>query len=66
MPAIPIAGNKPPMVVGIRQTNKATSKTTLILMPTIEPIKGKVTTTTIKVMVMIFNKIPNAISFGVF
>ena len=66
IPAIPIAGSKPPMVVGIKHTNKATNRIGLMEIFRKCPMIGKLTTTMTKVTVMTVNKIPSAISFGVF
>ena len=66
MPAIPMAGNKPPIVVGIRQTSKATSTIGSRVMPRDPAMTGRVATTSTKVRVITVNKIPRAISLGVF
>ena len=66
MPAMPIAGNRPPMVVGIRQTSSATRVTTEILAPTKAAIYGSATTTTRKASVIADSSTVRASSFGVF
>ena len=66
IPAMPIAGSKPPMVVGIRHTNKATNRIGLSAIFKKCAIIGKLMTTIIKVTVITVSKMPSAISFGVF
>jgi hypothetical protein len=66
MPAMPIADNKAPMVVGIRHTNNAMSTTT-DTEPWAKFEKGtSVTTTGMKTIVKTASRIVRAISFGVF
>ena len=71
MPATPIADNRPPIVVGIKQTNNATKTTMDIGSPLPEDStanceKGnKVTHTSKNISVSATNKMVSAISFGV-
>ena len=71
MPATPTADNRPPMVVGIRQTSKATSAVRLTTVPapaapTLKIENGnKVTVTTKNTIVKATSKIVRAISLGV-
>ena len=66
MPAIPMAGSKPPIVVGIKQTSKATRVITSSLVPTKAASGKSVTTINKKISVKTASKIERAISFGVF
>ena len=72
MPAIPTEDNKPPIVVGIKQTNNATKTVIVIGEPAPSAVTlnnengNKVTVANKKMMVNATNKIVSAISFGVF
>ncbi len=66
MPAIPMAGRRPPMVVGMRQTRSATRTGTAIVTPLYAAKGERVATTTIKRTVSPTRRISRAISFGVF
>ena len=66
MPAMPMAGSRPPIVVGIRQTSSATSVVTSSFVPIKAAIGSSVATTSTKISVKPASRIPSAISFGVF
>ena len=72
MPAMPMAESSPPIVVGIRQTNRATSTVTVMGVPrpaasTLKSENGsRVTQTNRKMIVMPANRMSRAISLGVF
>ena len=66
MPAMPIAGSRPPIVVGIRHTSSAISSSVSTLTPTNAPSAGSVAHTIRNVSVIVANSIVSAISFGVF
>ncbi len=63
IPATPIAGSKPPMVVGIRATNNATKDAISILYPTKCPKKSNAPITVMNIIDNPANKIVKAISF---
>ncbi|VVN40139.1 hypothetical protein PS645_05356 [Pseudomonas fluorescens] len=66
IPAIPMADNKPPIVVGISVTNNATRNTSGRL-PLAKCANGcRVTTTSRKIRVRPISRISSATSFGVF
>ena len=72
MPATPMAESKPAMVVGMRQTNKATKTVILggepapaVVTPNMEN-GNKVTVTNRNTIVSATNRIVSAISLGVF
>ena len=66
MPAIPIALSNPPMVVGIRQTNKEMSAAMLTVAFAYMAKGCNVTQTMMKMSVKPASRIVRAISFGVF
>ena len=66
MPAMPMAGSSPPMVVGIRHTSSAISSSGSSRTPTAAAIPGSVATTTRKVSDIAASSRVSAISFGVF
>ena len=72
MPAIPIADNRPPMVVGIKQTSSATSTVSVTGCPapaafTLKREKGRrVTVAKRKMIVSAASRMLSAISLGVF
>ena len=65
MPAIPIADSRPPIVVGMRQTSRATSSTIPTVSPAKTPNGRRVTTASRKTTVRPLSRIDSAISFGV-
>ena len=66
IPAMPIAESSAPMVVGIRQTSRATRTTTETVVPAKFANGTRVITTGMKTMVKTASRIVRAISFGVF
>ncbi len=66
MPAMPMAGRRPPMVVGIRQTSSATRTGTVMTRPMYPAKASRVTTTTMKRPVSPMSSISSACSLGVF
>ena len=72
MPATPMADNKPPMVVGIRQTSRATRTVTVIGVPTPAEFTlnsengSSVAVASRKARVSATSRMVRAISFGVF
>ena len=65
MPAMPMADSRPPIVVGIRQTNSATSIGTESNVPEYEAMPSSATTANRKMIVRPASRISSAISFGV-
>ena len=66
MPAIPMADNSAPMVVGIRHTSSATKMTTDTVAPEKWPKGCRVTTTGRNTIVSTASRMVRAISLGVF
>ena len=66
MPAMPIADNSPPIVVGIRHTSSATSTNTDCGAPEYIANGCSVTTASRKMIVSPASRMLRAISFGVF
>ncbi len=65
MPAMPTADSRPPMVVGIRQTNRAPSTRGSRVTPEYLPRPNRVTTATMNTRVRPANSTARAISLGV-
>ncbi len=66
MPAMPMAFSRPPIVVGIRQTRRATRTVVVKVTPEYAPKGFKVMMTTRKMIVRAERRMVRAISFGVF
>ena len=66
MPAMPMAGSRPPIVVGIRQTSSATSTLTGTMIPIYPAKTSRVITTTMNSPVRPMSNISRACSLGVF
>ena len=65
IPATPIADNRPPIVVGIRQTSSATSTVTLTALPPHAENGHSVAVASKKTIVRAISRMVRAISFGV-
>ena len=65
MPAMPMADSRPPIVVGMRQTSRATSATVSTVVPAYSPNGRRVTVAIRKMIVSPASRIARAISLGV-